>query len=222
MATRSAQWKARLVSHAADLFRRGRPGALARHTRRLAWRSLFRLAGDGARTGAGLCRAASSNRRNRSGLHGRAEYAAPDPRHGCMDVTPRRSRHPSACTGRRVAHAPDGVERGSLAQTLPRASRHRYPWQPRNVVPGRERRRVARRLSHGGRGLERRGPDSAKSYSALRRRAEGRRVNEGARLNVGWPGAHVPLSRSPTSLRAGGGMTLASRHRAAWRSGAPR
>lgn len=46
-AARSAQWKARLVSHAADLLRRGRPGALALHARQLAWRGLFRLAGDG-------------------------------------------------------------------------------------------------------------------------------------------------------------------------------
>lgn len=46
-AARSAHWKARLVSHAADLLRRGRPGALALHARRLAWRGLFRLAGDG-------------------------------------------------------------------------------------------------------------------------------------------------------------------------------
>lgn len=43
---RSAGWKARLASHAADLLRRGRPGALALHARRLAWRGLFRLAGD--------------------------------------------------------------------------------------------------------------------------------------------------------------------------------
>ena len=46
-AARSAHWKARLVSHAADLLRRGRPGALALHARHLAWRGLFRLAGDG-------------------------------------------------------------------------------------------------------------------------------------------------------------------------------
>jgi thioesterase domain-containing protein len=44
---RSAHWKVRLVSHAADLLRRGRPGALARHAQHLAWRGLFRLAGDG-------------------------------------------------------------------------------------------------------------------------------------------------------------------------------
>jgi len=46
-AARSVHWKARLVSHAADLLRRGRPGALALHARHLAWRGLFRLAGDG-------------------------------------------------------------------------------------------------------------------------------------------------------------------------------
>ncbi len=46
-AARSAQWKARLASHAADLLRRGRPGALVLHARHLAWRGLFRLAGDG-------------------------------------------------------------------------------------------------------------------------------------------------------------------------------
>lgn len=46
-AARSVHWKARLVSHAADLLRRGRPGALALHARQLAWRGLFRLAGDG-------------------------------------------------------------------------------------------------------------------------------------------------------------------------------
>ncbi|MDT2021269.1 thioesterase domain-containing protein [Methylocella sp. CPCC 101449] len=46
-AARSAQWKARLTSHALDLLRRGRPGALALHARHLAWRGLFRLAGDG-------------------------------------------------------------------------------------------------------------------------------------------------------------------------------
>uniref|UniRef100_A0A9E8CPG9 Thioesterase domain-containing protein n=1 Tax=Bosea sp. NBC_00436 TaxID=2969620 RepID=A0A9E8CPG9_9HYPH len=45
-AARSAGWKARLAAHAADLLRRGRPGALALHARRLAWRGLFRLAGD--------------------------------------------------------------------------------------------------------------------------------------------------------------------------------
>ena len=45
-AARSAGWKARLASHAADLLRRGRPGALALHARRLAWRGLFRFAGD--------------------------------------------------------------------------------------------------------------------------------------------------------------------------------
>lgn len=46
-AARSPHWKARLVSHAADLLRRGRPGALALHARHLAWRGLLRLAGDG-------------------------------------------------------------------------------------------------------------------------------------------------------------------------------
>jgi thioesterase domain-containing protein len=43
---RSAHWKARLVSHAADLFRRGSHGALVLLPRQLAWRGLFRLAGD--------------------------------------------------------------------------------------------------------------------------------------------------------------------------------
>lgn len=43
---RSAQWKARLVSRAADLIRRGRLGTLAIHSRHLAWRGLFRLAGN--------------------------------------------------------------------------------------------------------------------------------------------------------------------------------
>lgn len=45
-AARAAGWKTRLASHAADLLRRGRPGALALHARELAWRGLFRLAGD--------------------------------------------------------------------------------------------------------------------------------------------------------------------------------
>jgi thioesterase domain-containing protein len=45
-AARSARWKARLTSHAADLLRRGHLGALARLPRQLAWRGLFRLAGD--------------------------------------------------------------------------------------------------------------------------------------------------------------------------------
>lgn len=49
-AARSAHWKARLASHAADLLRRGRPGALAAHARHLVWRGLFRLAGDGLPT----------------------------------------------------------------------------------------------------------------------------------------------------------------------------
>jgi thioesterase domain-containing protein len=49
-AARSAQWKARLVSHAADLLRRGRPRELALHARHLAWRGLFRLVGDGLPT----------------------------------------------------------------------------------------------------------------------------------------------------------------------------
>ena len=37
-ATRSAHWKARHVSHAVDLLRRGRPGAVALHARQLVWR----------------------------------------------------------------------------------------------------------------------------------------------------------------------------------------
>jgi thioesterase domain-containing protein len=45
-AARSAHWKARLASRAADLVRRGQPGALALLPRQLAWRGLFRLAGD--------------------------------------------------------------------------------------------------------------------------------------------------------------------------------
>jgi thioesterase domain-containing protein len=45
-AARSANWKARLAANAADLLRRGRPGALALLARQLAWRGLFRLAGD--------------------------------------------------------------------------------------------------------------------------------------------------------------------------------
>lgn len=49
-ATRSAHWKARHVSHAVDLLRRGRPGAVALHARQLVWRGLFRLAGDGLPT----------------------------------------------------------------------------------------------------------------------------------------------------------------------------
>lgn len=43
---RSAHWKARLVADAADLLRRGRPGAVLLLARHLAWRGLFRLAGD--------------------------------------------------------------------------------------------------------------------------------------------------------------------------------
>jgi thioesterase domain-containing protein len=46
-AARSTRWKSRLASHAAYLLRRGRPGAMALHARHLAWRGLFRLAGDG-------------------------------------------------------------------------------------------------------------------------------------------------------------------------------
>lgn len=49
-AARSANWKARLVSRVADLLRRGRPGAIALLARQLAWRGVFRLAGDGLPT----------------------------------------------------------------------------------------------------------------------------------------------------------------------------
>lgn len=45
-AGRSRHWKARMVSRLAGVIRRGRPGALAAHVRQLAWRALFRLAGD--------------------------------------------------------------------------------------------------------------------------------------------------------------------------------
>lgn len=46
-AARSAHWNKRLVAHAVDLLRRGRPGALAIYARQLLWRGLFRLAGKG-------------------------------------------------------------------------------------------------------------------------------------------------------------------------------
>lgn len=43
---RSVHWKARLAADAVDLLRRGRPGAVVLMARHLAWRGLFRLAGD--------------------------------------------------------------------------------------------------------------------------------------------------------------------------------
>lgn len=43
---RSTHWKARLISNATDLLRRGRPGEVLSLIRHLAWRGLFRLAGD--------------------------------------------------------------------------------------------------------------------------------------------------------------------------------
>jgi len=43
---RSARWKARLAADTVDLLRRGRPGAALLLARHLAWRGLFRLAGN--------------------------------------------------------------------------------------------------------------------------------------------------------------------------------
>ena len=149
--------------------RTSRRGCGPRSAARLAWPVSSRRR-QIARARARLRRAASSNRQDRSGVRGRVEHAAPDPHHGHVGAKPRRSRRSSARADRSAAHAREHVNRQSLAQTLSRRSDHRYSQQPRYDVRGRERPRVARRLSRSDRGVERHSPRSSLIFQNYRHR----------------------------------------------------